>query len=117
MESELWKKTDKINELEHVIENLQLHMKQIQLDFNDISKRKDETIANLEQNYYNKKDSNEIKKIKDENKRLENDLQISQLKIIEMTNLAEEKNRIIEKNMIIHDFYEKLKKENEEVIQ
>lgn len=46
----------------------------MQFHYNDMNKRKDETIANLEQNYYNKKESNEINKVKEEKKKLEKDL-------------------------------------------
>lgn len=44
----MWQKSTKINELEHVIENLYIQIKQMQLDYEDMSKRKEETIANLE---------------------------------------------------------------------
>lgn len=80
-----------------------------------MERRKNETIANLENHFYEGKDNKEIELLKEENQKFAEDLKELSNKNDHLSAQIEEKDQYIEKSEIISKFYEKLKIEIEEV--
>ena len=105
-EIELWEKTSKIKELEQALDKVQSNTKKMKQEYEAMEKRKNETIANLENHFYDGRNNKEIELLKEENQKLMDEIKDLQAKNDHLNTLMEDKNAVIDKNQIISKYYE-----------